>query len=62
VRRSLLLFVVALLAIPAAAAAEPTTSGGSGAFAATLTHYRKRIFGTCIAYRATVVGTARFAF
>jgi hypothetical protein len=39
-----------------------TTSGGSGAFAATLTHFRTRIFGTCIAYRATVVGTARFAF
>jgi hypothetical protein len=39
-----------------------TTSGGSGAFAATLTHYRTRIFGTCIAYRATVVGTASFAY
>jgi hypothetical protein len=39
-----------------------TTSGGSGAFAATLTHFRTRIFGRCIAYRATVVGTASFAY
>ena len=39
-----------------------TTSGGSGAFSATLTHYRTRIFGTCIAYRATVVGAASFAY
>jgi hypothetical protein len=39
-----------------------TTSGGSGAFAATLTHFRARIFGRCIAYRATVVGTASFAY
>jgi hypothetical protein len=39
-----------------------TTSGGSGAFAATLRHFRARIFGRCIAYRATVVGTASFAY
>jgi hypothetical protein len=39
-----------------------TTSGGSGTFAATLTHFRTRIFGRCIAYRATVVGTASFAY
>ena len=39
-----------------------TTSGGSGTFAARLTHFRARIFGRCIAYRATVVGTASFAY
>jgi hypothetical protein len=39
-----------------------TTSGGSGTFAATLTHYRARFFGRCIAYRATVVGTASFVY
>jgi hypothetical protein len=39
-----------------------TSSGGSGMFAATLTHFRTRIFGRCIAYRATVVGTASFVY
>jgi hypothetical protein len=39
-----------------------TTTGGSGTFAVTLTHYRTRIFGTCIIYRASVVGTARFNY
>jgi hypothetical protein len=39
-----------------------TTSGGSGTFAATLRHFRARIFGRCIAYRATIVGTASFVY
>jgi hypothetical protein len=39
-----------------------TTSGGSGAFTATLKHFRARIFGRCIAYWATVVGTASFVY
>lgn len=38
------------------------SSGGSGTFAATLTHFRTRFFGRCFAYRATVVGTARFVY
>lgn len=39
-----------------------TSSGGSGTFGVTLTHYRTRFFGRCIAYRATVVGTAGFVY
>jgi hypothetical protein len=39
-----------------------TTAGGTGTVSVTLTHYRTRIFGTCIAYRATVVGTAVFTY
>lgn len=39
-----------------------TTSGGSGRFSVTLTHFRTRIFGRCIAYRASVVGTASFVY
>jgi hypothetical protein len=39
-----------------------TTSGGSGRFSVTLTHFRTRIFGRCITYRASVVGTASFVY
>jgi hypothetical protein len=39
-----------------------TTSGGSGTFGVTLAHYRARLLGRCIAYRATVVGTASFLY
>jgi hypothetical protein len=39
-----------------------TSTGGTGDFRVTLTHFRTRFFGRCIAYRATVVGTATFAY
>jgi hypothetical protein len=42
--------------------ATSTTAGGSGTVSVLLTHYRTRIFGRCIAYRATVVGTASFRY
>jgi hypothetical protein len=42
--------------------ATSTTAGGTGNVDVILTHYRTRIFGRCIAYRATVVGTATFAY
>jgi hypothetical protein len=42
--------------------ATNTTAGGTGNVDVILTHYRTRIFGRCIAYRATVVGTASFAY
>jgi hypothetical protein len=35
-------------------------TGGTGAFNATLTHYRTRLFGRCITYGATVKGTVVF--
>lgn len=42
--------------------ATSTTSGGTGMFAATLTHYRVRLFGHCIIYNARVVGGVSFAY
>jgi hypothetical protein len=39
----------------------PSTSGGSGTFRVTLTHYRHRILGRCLAYKARVAGTVIFA-
>jgi hypothetical protein len=42
--------------------ATRTTSGGTGSFAATLTHYRVRVFGRCVIYRARVVGSVTFAY
>lgn len=39
-----------------------TTTGGSGSFDVVLTHYRTRIFGSCVTYGATVSGTASFAY
>ena len=39
-----------------------TSAGGTGEVRVTLTHFRTRFFGRCIAYRATVVGTATFAY
>jgi hypothetical protein len=42
--------------------ATDTTAGGTGNVEVILTHYRTRIFGRCIAYRATVVGTASFTY
>jgi hypothetical protein len=38
------------------------TGGGSGTFSATLTHYRYRIFGSCITYGASVTGTLSLGF
>jgi hypothetical protein len=41
----------------------PWYSGrGSGTFAATLTHYRTSIFGSCVTYGASVTGTLSLAF
>lgn len=42
--------------------ATSTTAGGTGNVSVILTHFRARVFGRCIAYRATVVGTASFAY
>jgi hypothetical protein len=39
-----------------------TTAGGSGSFSVTLTHYRTLLFGRCITYSASVVGTVNFAY
>jgi hypothetical protein len=38
-----------------------TTTNGPASFAATLTHYRTFIFGTCVTYFATVTGTVQFS-
>lgn len=40
----------------------PTTSNGSGTFRVTLTHYRHRVLGRCIAYKARVSGTVSFTY
>src|SRR3954451_25293404 len=40
----------------------PTTSNGTGSFSATLTHYRRRLLGRCIAYKARVSGTVSFKY
>jgi len=41
----------------------PWYSGsGSGTFSATLTHYRRPIFGRCITYAASVMGTLALNF
>ena len=42
--------------------ATDTTAGGTGDVDVILTHFRTRFFGRCIAYRATVVGTASFRY
>jgi hypothetical protein len=42
--------------------ATTTTSGGSGSFAATLTHYRISLFGHCLIYKARVAGHVDFAY
>ena len=39
-----------------------TTAGGSGNFRVTLTHYRHRVLGRCIAYKARVAGTVSFRY
>jgi hypothetical protein len=42
--------------------ATTTTSNGTGNFRVTLTHYRHRILGRCIAYKARVAGTVSFSY
>jgi hypothetical protein len=42
--------------------ATTTTSGGTGTFAATLTHFRTLLFGRCVIYKARVAGTVAFAY
>ena len=44
------------------AVSTPTTSNGSGNFMVTLTHYRHRFLGRCVAYKARVSGQVRFAY
>jgi hypothetical protein len=39
-----------------------TSAGGSGQFAVTLTHFRKRLFDRCVAYKARVDGTVAFTY
>ena len=39
-----------------------TSTGGSGEFTVILTHYRKRLLGRCVAYKARVAGTATFTY
>jgi hypothetical protein len=40
----------------------PRTSDGSGNFTVTLTHYRHRLLGRCVAYKARVSGTVSFTY
>lgn len=42
--------------------ATSTTLGGTGMFRATLTHYRARLFGRCITYRARVTASVSFVY
>jgi len=42
--------------------ATTTTTGGSGTFSVVLTHYRVRLFGDCIIYKARVAGTVSFDY
>ncbi len=40
----------------------PKTSNGSGNFSVTLTHYRHRLLGRCVAYKARVSGMVSFTY
>ena len=44
------------------AVSTPTTSNGSGNFSVTLTHYRHRLLGRCVAYKARVSGQVSFTY
>jgi len=44
------------------AVSTPATSGGAGKFEVTLTHFRHRFLGRCIAYKARVSGSVRFSY
>jgi hypothetical protein len=61
-----MVFIPSLSVAFIAAAALATPVGASAAPASTtfevLTHYRTRILGRCIGYRATVIGTASFMY
>ncbi len=39
-----------------------TSLGGSGELAVTLTHFRVRLFGRCVIYKARVAGTVSFTY
>lgn len=39
-----------------------STSNGTGSLNVTLTHFRHRVLGRCIAYKASVAGTVTFAY
>jgi hypothetical protein len=39
-----------------------TSTGGSGQLSVTLTHYRTRVLGRCVAYRARVAGVVRISY
>jgi hypothetical protein len=39
-----------------------TSSNGTGSLSVTLTHFRHRVLGRCIAYKASVAGTVTFAY
>ena len=39
-----------------------TTSNGTGSLSATLTHFRHRVLGRCVAYKASVAGSVTFAY
>jgi hypothetical protein len=39
-----------------------TSSGGTGALDVTLTHYRVRVLGRCVAYKARVAGSVTFSY
>src|SRR5204863_2008925 len=44
------------------AVSTPKSSDGSGNFMVTLTHYRHRLHGRCVAYKARVSGTVSFTY
>src|SRR2546421_5517213 len=44
------------------AVSTPKTSNGSGNFTVTLTHYRHRLLGRCVAYKARVSGMVSFTY
>ena len=44
------------------AVSTPSTSNGSGTFKVTLTHYRQRLLGRCVAYKAKVSGNVSFKY
>src|SRR5215210_913038 len=39
-----------------------STSKGTGSLSVTLTHFRHRVLGRCVAYKARVVGSVTFAY
>ena len=51
-----------LVAGPLENVATRTTSGGTGYFSVILTHYRARLFGVCLIYKARVVGRVSFSY